>query len=247
MHPSGKVIRLGKNHRYFIKGENINFTSCTTLLKKFFPEFNREEVAKKYAEKHGLNWKDVADGWKKLGRDSSNRGKKYHKFSEDVYRRYVTGKYKDIISGFGTDIIENRMEKILLNLFQMYTFLPPETIVGSISFKIAGSLDLLGYSDISKSLFIGDWKFVNEIKVDNIWEKAYFPIERLDNCNYNKYCLQLNLYSFLIKKEKYFPDHTNHVLRLFHVTENDVIVIKVPNMQTDIRNILIEWERIKGS
>jgi hypothetical protein len=249
-HPSGKLIQHNKiNHSYFIKGEDYNFTSVTQILKKFFPKFEAEKVAKKYAKKHSLDWKEVRQGWKTLGRESSIRGKKYHKFSEEVYKKYIKGDYNNRISGFGKDSIEKKMEKILLNLYNKYTPLPPETIVGSLALEIAGSTDLIMalnyFSKERNRLLIADWKFVKEIKYSNTWEKAYYPIQYLDNCNYYQYCLQLNLYSYIIKKEKYFPNYPVHDLRLFHVSETDICDIEVPNMQQDVRNILIEFESLK--
>jgi len=245
IHPSGKIIRLDeKTHRYFIKNNPCKFTSVTKLLNGFFPKFEREKVAKKYAEKHSLNWKDVAENWSKLGKESAKRGKKYHKFAEHIYENYIIGNYEDTEYGFGNDIIERRMEKLLLKLYCKYFPIKPESIIGSLDLGIAGSVDLIFYS--SKELMIADWKFVREIKKDNEWRSALPPIEYLDDCNYSKYCLQLNLYSYIIRKEKYFPNCTNHIMKIFHVTENDIIPIEVPDLQKDTKKLLIEWVNTNG-
>ena len=251
-HPNGKIIQLDKKyHRYFVPGEKHNFTSVTSLLKKFFPKFEKKEVAKKYAKKHGLDWKDVEQGWTKLGKEAAKRGNKYHKFSEKVYEKYVQGKYEDTVSGFGSDKIENRMEKVLLNLFTKFRPLPPETVIGSFTFQLAGSVDLLMlssyFSKEKNSLLIADWKFVKEIKETNMWERCNYPIQHFDNCNYWQYVLQLNLYSYLIKREKYFQNYTNYILKIFHVTEDNIVEIEVPDCQQDVRNMLIEWERNKNA
>lgn len=245
LHPSGKLIKLDKKyHRYFIKGENRNFISVTQFLNKYFPKFKRREVAKKYAEKHGLNWKHVEAEWIKLGEDASERGDKYHKFSEKIYDNYIKGEYSSTIFGFGKDKIERRMEKILLNLYKEYTPLQPESIVASLKYNIAGSMDLLMLSYYDKdNIIIADWKFVKKIKEKNEWEKAYYPIQHLDNCNYYKFCLQLNLYSYIIKEEGYFEKHKNHDMYIFHIKEDDVVSVKVPDMQSDIKNMILDWRR----
>ena len=130
-----------------------------------------------------------------------------------------------------------------------YHPLPPETVIGSFSFELAGSIDLLlastYFSKEKNSLLIADWKFVKEIKETNMWERCNYPIKEFDNCNYWQYVLQLNLYSYLIKKEKYFQNYPNHILKIFHVTEDDVIEIEVPDCQQNIRQMLIHWEKNK--
>lgn len=249
-HPNGKIIQLDKKyHRYFVPGENHNFISVTQLLKTFFPKFEKKKVAKKYAKKHDLDWKKVAQDWTKLGKEAAKRGNKYHKFSEKIYEKYLRGEYENITKGFGKDVIENRMEKVLMNLFTKFRPLPPESIIGSFILGIAGSVDLLMlssyFSSNKDSILIADWKFVKEIKRTNQWERAYFPIQHLDNCNYYNYCLQLNIYSYILRKEKYFPNYPNHIMKIFHVTNDDIINIDVPDMQNDVRNMFIEYIRSK--
>jgi len=252
-HPNGKVIRLHKKyHSYYVYKEKYNFISVTQFLNKYFPKFKKEEIAKRYAEKHGLNWKAVAAEWTILGEDSSERGDKYHEFSEEVYKIFKAGKYDGVFKGIGTDYIEKRMEKILLNLYNKYNPIPPESIVGSFKYGIAGSIDLLMVSNVfnlnKNKLLIADWKFVKEIKMDNPYKedtKGFYPIQHLDNCNYNKYALQLNLYSFIIKTEGYFPNYPNHELYVFHVTDDDIIDIKIPDMQNEIKNMVLDYRRDK--
>ena len=117
-----------------------------------------------------------------------------------------------------------------------YICLEAEKVIASPKLGIAGTVDLLLKKD--NQLYIADWKFVREIKYNNIWRKAKFPIQHLDDCNYYKYVLQLNLYSYILRKEGYFPDYQKHNMVLYHITDEDINIIEVPNYITVIKSML---------
>ena len=58
--------------------------------------------------------------------------------------------------------------------------------------RLAGQADLL-CRDVDGRLVIIDWKRCKQIKFDS-FEQMQPPIDHLADCNYWKYCLQLNVY-----------------------------------------------------
>jgi ATP-dependent exoDNAse (exonuclease V) beta subunit len=242
-HPSSwKIIKLHKKwHKYYVTGENYNIKSVTKFVNTFFPKFEKKKVAKKYARKHNLNWEDVVAEWTRMGKEAAKRGNKYHALAESVYKKYKKKKYKKNVN---TSKISKMIETRLLNLYKEYEPYDPEYIVCSLELELAGTIDLLFGQD--DTLLIADWKFVKEVKRTNQWENALFPIQHLENCNYYKFCLQLNTYSAIIKRERYFPQHKNHKMIIFHVTEDGIEDIVIPNMKQSVRNMMVQWEKLKS-
>jgi len=240
-HPSGvKILFNEYGHKYYVEGENKRLMSVTQILKKYFPVFEKEKVAKLYAKKHGLKWQEVVAGWTKLGEDSSARGKKYHHVSEKIIKGFLAKTYR---RGQNSDDIAKMIEHKLLSFYKEFHFYPPEYIVACLYSRIAGAIDLVfGNED---TLYIMDWKFVKEIKIENPWRNCHFPIDHIPDCNFYKFALQLNLYSYIIRKNKYFPQYPKHELGIFHVKEDEIEDIRIPNMQSEVRNILIHWEKTK--
>ena len=100
----------------------------------------------------------------------------------------------------------------------------------------------MGKKDV---LLIADWKFIGEIKYQNIWNNAFFPIQHLPDTNYYKYILQLNLYKYIIKREGYFPEYKNYKLEIFHVKEDGLEVISVPDNVINIKQMIAHYEKDK--
>ena len=65
--------------------------------------------------------------------------------------------------------------------------------------KIAGTIDAVFIND-DNSLSLYDWKRSKEIKYtsyDN--EMGFKPFDKLPNCNFSKYSIQLNIYKEILK------------------------------------------------
>jgi len=236
-HPKGDIIKFQEyGHRYFIDNSPRSFISVTQFLNKYFPIFERDKIAKKYAKKRGLDWREVAEGWSEEGRTSSARGTKYHNFSEKLMQRFCKKEYAEPLF---YDSLTKMMEKKLLGFYRTCTPYTPEYIVACLNHNIAGAIDLLfGYED---TLYIMDWKFVKEIKMLNYWQQALPPIQHMPDTNYYKYALQLNLYSYIIKTNNYFPQYPKHIMGIFHVTKSEIVDFKVPDLRQDIRNMLVNY------
>ena len=60
--PDGKTIYFEEDrHRYFVG--DVVLTPVTTFIDSFFPKFKQDEMARKFAEKHGRKVDDVLGEW----------------------------------------------------------------------------------------------------------------------------------------------------------------------------------------
>lgn len=64
--------------------------------------------------------------------------------------------------------------------------------------KLAGSIDCVLTNEEGEVIIL-DWKRSKEIKKKNKFEKGLGPFSTLENCNYNHYMLQLNIYRHVLE------------------------------------------------
>jgi len=242
-----------ESHTYFNDDGEV-YLGSTSLIKRFCKPFERMKIATKFAKKHKRTVQDVLDEWDKAGKDSIIKGLAYHKLMEDELsdKPYLTIDEED------HPIIKSHWHEGLKinNNLKLEPGIYPELIVWSDKYKIAGQADEV---TISKKgyIHIKDYKTSKEIKMrsyekwDGTRETMNFPMHYLEDCNYIQYCLQINLYAFLIKQHnrnlKIGKMSIEHIKGDFDestgkFTNVEVISIKVPNMQDDIK-ILLEYQK----
>jgi ATP-dependent exoDNAse (exonuclease V) beta subunit len=104
--------------------------------------------------------------------------------------------------------------------------------------KIAGSIDMIFHDPENKGcIYIYDWKRSKEIKYQNRFQKANKPIEHLDDCNYNHYTLQLNVYKYIIEKN-YGLKATELAIVVFHPNNDTYRKIPIPILTDEVEKIM---------
>jgi ATP-dependent exoDNAse (exonuclease V) beta subunit len=194
-------------HKYFI--DNRELVSATTFIGKFKEKFDTENIAESYANKRGLDVKDVINEWD-LKRDISTvKGTLIHNYAENYwYNKVFPYDAVPVIRKFGSDIIKEKFEKCVNNFKLFYkdavkNLIPVkmEFVVGDTDYGIAGMVDCLFYNKKSQMLEIYDYKTNKEIKKSNQYKQKFKnPISHLDYCELNTYSLQLGLYKHIIEK-----------------------------------------------
>lgn len=239
------------DHTYFNDDGEL-YVSGTSLIKKFCKPFERMKIATRYAKKHKRKVQDVLDEWDKTSKDAITKGVAFHKMKEDE----LSEKLHITLEDEEHDIFKaNWHEGLKINdNLKLESGVYPELIVWSDKYQIAGQAD---YVEITKKGYINiqDYKTSKEIKKNSYekWdgskEMMYFPVHNLEDCNFNHYSLQLNLYAFLIKQHnrnlKIGKLSIEHIIGDFNEDTNSfsnvkVIPYKVPDMQLEIK-ILLEY------
>lgn len=242
-HPQGWDIEFFEDtHKYisYINGQQIDYVSGTQFLHKFFPPFDpNDEIARRCAAKEGVTVEEIKEKWTKAGKEASALGTRVHECCEDI----ELGR-KDL-RNTPQNAKEEKMFKNAVTMakrfYSQLDILGVEKIVFSPSLRIAGTIDLLARSRKDGAYCIIDHKSNKSIEMEDKWNKfALYPIRHLHNINFNLYSLQLNLYQYLLKHEGYVPKDAKFKLILNHITEEKADLIMLPDMQNEIKDMLIE-------
>ena len=203
-HPRDLVIEFDEpTHKYSIEGSSEKWISCTGFIHDFFPHFDPQAAlaaikrSKTYTtgKYYGKTDKEILDGWSDSGKLASGLGTAMHLaieqfmngaydlIDEDVKKTKEWSHFNKFWADCGPDLVPYRME------WEVF----------SKEHKLAGSIDAIFYRPSDDSHVIYDWKRSREIKSTNDYEKGYYPLDHLPNCNYWHYTLQLNIYKWFLE------------------------------------------------
>jgi len=202
------VVFTEENHKYESNdGDNIVWTSTTSVISKFKKPFDKDLVAEKVSKNKKSKWygktpDQIKDIWSKEGERAMELGNWYHNQRESDLLEFTTieryGKEVDIIRPL------TEGDKKLAPSQKLSDGVYPELLVYLKSAGISGQSDLVEVVD--GYVHITDYKTNKEIKEKSYvnWEgssqKMLEPVKHLDDCNLNHYNLQLSLYMYIILK-----------------------------------------------
>lgn len=239
-----------KSHTY--KYGRKKLVSVTQFISQFFDKFDAKEVARKLAKfKKNKEEKKGVRYWLNEWKESSEHGTRVHKAIEEAilnpeYRfeciQTACKEIKDLkkteqgIAWFdawlGTKFTRGKQKRLDLS---------PEYLVYDTDIGLAGTIDLM--INDNGHLWLIDWKTNKSIdKTGYKNKKAQEPLQELDDCNYNKYALQLAFYSYLLEEQGY---NVQECL-LVHLREDSVMPYSI-NPHDYYRHIeeMIKWQKQK--
>lgn len=243
-HPSGVEIEFEeRTHKYtsLIDNQLVTYVSGTQFIHKFFSPFDADgEIAKRCALKEGVSVEEIKARWSKAGKEACETGTRVHECCEDI---------ENGLKDLRNTPRDEREAKLFENATSMakrfydnLDILGIEKIVFSPSLKIAGTIDLLARSRNTGDFILIDHKTNKSIDLEDKWNKfALHPLEHLHDINSVHYGLQLNLYEYLLKREKYVPHDAKFKRFLNHITLDKASLIPLPDMQSEIKDMFIAW------
>ena len=178
---TGKKVKFDPvEHKYSIDG--VELTSVTGFIKNFFEPFDRDYWANWVANRDGKITEEVLQDWK----ERRDYGKEIHKLIED----HINGKQ---LAEYPNEVFE------AIKLLQALPIVKinSEIIVHSEDWMIAGIIDAV--IETPEGIILLDWKTTRNLRMENSYRQAKDPISHLDDCNYNRYLLQLNMYRTLFE------------------------------------------------
>lgn len=246
-------MRFNEEKHIYTKND-IVYTSSTAFIKKFCKPFDKIKIGTKYAKKNKKTLEEVLAEWEKTGTEAIKKGIAFHKIKENELLE-IENVLIDDESHKIYPCSYDGLDKITESL-NLQPGVYPELIVWSDRYHIAGQAD---YVEITKSgkINIKDYKTSKEIKQESFtsWDGKHqmmsFPFTHLQDCNFNHYSLQLNLYAYLIKshnKELEIGSLTiDHIVGDYNEETKEFIIdeliqYSVPNMQDDIKVGLEYWK-----
>lgn len=202
-----------KQHRYFYKDKELK--SVTKFIKeKFTPAFNKEYWLKyKVLKNQGLkiypskedecfvingnkihykqievDTSELSNEWESLKDKGLSRGNRIHDYLERAWKKEPQEETIEYLDKF---ILEKK--KYLKPVYI-------EGIVADFDLGICGMTDGLFWNKKKQCYQMRDNKTDKEIKVENPYETMLAPFDFLDNTNFSKYTIQLNIYTWCIEK-----------------------------------------------
>lgn len=219
-----------EDHVYTIihNGEKIKPISVTTLIHKYFPEFNADIVIDKMmrsakwpqSKYFGKTKDQIKKEWEDNGSDAAQLGTLMHADIEFFLNReppkMPDSKEFNFFISFWNDFTA-----------KYPTFHPYRTewLVYDETEGIAGSIDCV-LSDGNDNLMILDWKRSKEIKLTNNWENGIAPFDEFQHCNYFHYSLQLNFYRHILET-KYNKKVVYMMLVILHPNQENYLCYPV--------------------
>ena len=196
-------------------------------------DFNREQQA-------------ILDAWDEENRKSCERGTKIHADLENSF--YKKKKDIDISKYHIGGKFECKKDYYILDI---ENGIYPEYLISRVSedgkLRIAGQIDLLVKK--GNKIIIGDWKTNKKIETKSFFDnkskssaKMKYPLNHLDDCNYNHYTLQLSTYAWMIQKLN--PEFEIEDLVLVHFDHNDnMTVYHLPYLKDEVIKMLAFYKK----
>ena len=192
-----------KKHQYF-DPDGDEYKSFSRLIKSYTEPFDADKISSIMANGDPKKKQQLLDSWDNKRDTAIDHGNEIH----DGMENYSLGKMSLIKN---PDLID--LGKRLFSNFNHYYRIWPEVILHSKAHKIAGQTDLTAKRQSYRSKIhvvdFFDYKtnLSQGIRYDSIgWNKdpirhdnrfMYNPIDHLEDCNYNKYSLQLSSYAYM--------------------------------------------------
>jgi len=240
-HPSGRTIYFEpEKHIYFSDRQDV-FTSVTKFLDGFFPDFDKERISARYAEKNDMDQAEVLRVWEEKGRIARENGTMVHAFLEDLFYHHMKkGEFPEVISARENAKVR-QMQRQALRMFNDileigHEMVESEMIIADMGHLVCGTADLITRKMEDPShYYLIDYKTSEFIKRENKWQSGLNPVAHLPHCNFYHYALQLNIYKNMLITQGYFPEMREMSLMIAHVTDEGYTLIEdIPDYQKEV-------------
>ena len=240
----GKLSFDEELHRYSLG--DVVMRSVSNVVGMFFREFDAVGVSLKKCFGDETEAAKLRDSWECKGAVASQAGTFLHKQIED----YLNGKeLPELLCEVNfngcyinlNDTLDISREWSYFKAFERnVTFTPfrTEWRVYDAEARVAGTLDLVcACNDGTYEIY--DWKRSNKIDPTerNRWANGMNGLEHLTDTSYIHYCLQQNLYRYMLERN-YGIRISRMNLVVLHPDYSSYRIVEVPRMEQDVAIIL---------
>jgi hypothetical protein len=164
---------------------------------KFCELLKWDEIAERYADKHGMSVADVKAMWDTKKNVAAAMGTQVHSYMENLWKRKFYQPDKPV--GDYEIVRQNGLEAYRC-LSRRFVPIRNEFIVYKPEWALCGTIDFLCYDRGNDCIAILDWKTNNKIERKNDYQTCIGPLNGLPDCNYTHYSAQLSTYKLLIER-----------------------------------------------
>lgn len=219
---------------------NAEYISVTTLIERFFP-FDLKRYIEKKAKDEDRTEEDVLDEYLTNRDEAAEKGTYLHNQIENFLK--------------GIDYDSNTIEfQQFLDFYKKeiktrnLIFSDAEKMIFSNKHNVAGTIDCLFKKDNNDEFVMLDWKRSKKLIIDGqprIYGYGYAlsELNSLDNSSYYRYCLQQNIYKYLVETE-YSMRISSMKLVVLHEKYPDYYVVNVPELKRET-NIILNSLKVK--
>jgi hypothetical protein len=246
-----RIVFEEERHLYFIDGITQAPRSVTKIVHSVTTDFDPDAAVE--AMRKGKNWainrskylkvdgsemlnEEIKALWTRNGKVQSSRGTLMHFQIEQFLNGSVIGQPQSPEFQMFLRFREDFMITRGIEPFRT------EISLFHCGLRVAGQADLIAIEAGTGKMIILDWKRSKEICFTNRYRKLKAPLSHLDDCNYSHYCLQLNVYRYIMETE-YDMEVGGMYLGVFHPNQTAPICIEVPRMEREI-TLLVKHEQL---
>ena len=248
-HPRDRRIAFNEErHEYLIDGCKIAPRSTTGFLHSFASPWNPQAALR--AMKQGRQWDEkraaleeqglgigdteIMAQWERSGQVARCRGTLLHFHAEMHANGYQIEPPHSKEFSQAMALFRNLVDDLELQPYRT------EMSVFHCGLRLAGQIDLLMRNPTTGEIVVVDWKRAREVKFQNSFGHLQYPLQHLPDANGWLYCLQVNLYGYMLESE-YEMTVGGHYLAVVHPDYERGRLIACPNMKREIQAV-VEYE-----
>jgi len=182
-----------KDHIYTYKGQELE--SVTRFIEQFQKPFDREFWSKRKAKQEGITQEEMLKKWDDKSQLALACGTEVHEMIESFLKEELIEPHQDAMQRAAN--LFNGWRDWWLKRKQVETS-AIEWRMFNEAWGIAGTADLLTKNRDEYILL--DWKTNEKFSTDNKFDNLLSPFDQFQDCDLNKYSLQLSLYMLLAQK-----------------------------------------------
>jgi len=236
----GYIFFEDDTHSYYNRETGEILTSVTTKLKQLQQPFNYHYWLTKKAKEENVLPHVIAERWELAKIEGSGIGSFLHDYLENLFKNKSVVPSLQRYGVIETDLIKEKKETLLhfadnyRNDHEHILSLFTEQIIGTQ--RIAGQFDFLGYNTKNNKYTLRDYKTDKKIDTENKYQNFKKPITHLQNCEFNKYALQLSFYRYIL--EPLSLDFEENKVIWFNQKNDNYAIIELPYLKNEIISIL---------
>ncbi len=188
------VMFLDKVHKYVWMEDKSYIKSVTQLLGSYSVPFD-QNIIYSSSKKRGVTVETLKEEWSYKNKKGVYRGNLCHDYLEKLIQRTIVKNTNQVY-----DLNIEKLYEVCNEYYRNYKdrFVPiaSEMVVGNKN--LAGKFDHLCYDTFEKKITLIDYKTDNDLNKP-VYNNFLDPISDVTNCLLNKYSLQVEIYTLLLK------------------------------------------------
>ena len=238
-----KEIKFFAKEHIYLYQDYLELRPISEVIGLFFKKFDDLKWSEIKARDNGVSQRYMLELWDCKGAESREVGSCLHSQIESYFNR------KEIVDTYhfkynGVEIKKDELVSIKKEWTQFIQFIKEKSItpfrtewkIFDLKYRIAGTIDLLCKNE--KYFDIYDWKRSDKVNPDqSAWQYGINGLEHVPDTRYYRYCLQQNLYRYILE-ENYQIKINRMYLVILHHSNQKYRLIEVPRMEKEIRIIL---------